>query len=107
MKNNYPNKIFQLIKILWPLNRSLSGNDTIKTLEILKKNNKNLQIKKIKSGTKVFDWVIPDEWRISNAWIKNDKGKKIVDFKKNNLSIVGYSIPVNKKIKLNQLKKNI
>ena len=107
MKNNYPNKIFQLIKKLWPLNRSLSGKDTVKTLEILKKINKNLQIKKIRSGIKVFDWVTPDEWKISDAWIKNEKGKKIVDFKKNNLSIVGYSIPVDKKIKLNELKKKL
>ena len=107
MKKNISRNIFNLAKLLWPLNRSLSGIDTVKTLSILKKNNKHLKIKKINSGKKVFDWVVPEEWQIKNAWIKDDNQKKIVDFKKNNLSVVGYSAPVNKIIDLKNLKKKL
>ncbi len=107
MIENTSQKIFQLAKLLWPLNRSLSGKDTVKTLSILKKTFKNLKIKRINSGKKVFDWQIPEEWQIKDAWIKDENKKVILDFKKNNLSIVGYSIPVNKVIDLKSLKKKL
>ena len=94
-------------KKLWPLNRSLTGVGVRQTLNILKKYNNRLQIIKFKSGKKVFDWTIPREWIVREAWIKDDKGKKIVDFKKNNLHLVGYSEPVNKTISFDQLKKKL
>ena len=64
------NKYFNIAKKkLYPLNRSLTGKGTKKTLEILKKEFPKLTIKKIKSGTNVFDWKIPDEWNISDAYV--------------------------------------
>ena len=57
-----------------------------------------MKIIKFKSGTKVFDWTIPNEWIVKEAWIKNDKGKKIINFDDNNLHLVGYSVPVKKRI---------
>ena len=93
-------------KKLFPLNRSLTGIGTLKTLKILKNENNFIKLKKIKCGNKVFDWKIPSEWKIRSAFIKDKNGKKIVDFKKNNLHLVGYSQKIDKKIKfINLLKK--
>ncbi len=94
-------------KKLYPLNRSLTGKGTKKTLEILKKEFPKLVIKRIKSGTNVFDWKIPDEWNISDAYVIDKYGNKIIDFKKNNLHIVGYSRPITKILHKDELIKNI
>ena len=91
-------KFLNLGKKLWPLNRSLTGKGVNQTLKILKSYNNKLKIIKFKSGTKVFDWTIPKEWFVSDAWIKDDKGKKIVNFNENNLHLVGYSTSIKKKI---------
>ena len=100
-------KMHNLAKELWPINRSLTGEGVRKTLKILKKVCKNLKIFEINSDTKVFDWKIPNEWVVRKAWIKDSKGKKILDFTKNNLHLMGYSIPVHKKIRFKELKKKI
>lgn len=81
---------------LFSICRSLTGNGVRKTLQVIKKEFKNLKIHKVKSGTKVFDWTVPPEWNISDAYILDKYNKKIVDFKKNNLHVVGYSIPTKK-----------
>jgi len=100
-------KMHDLAKELWPISRSLTGEGNRKTLKILKKVCKNLKIFEINSDTKVFDWKIPNEWVARKAWIKDSKGKKILDFTKNNLHLMGYSIPVHKKINFKELKKKI
>tara|TARA_Y100000591_G_scaffold316836_1_gene325861 strand:+ start:13656 stop:14960 length:1305 start_codon:yes stop_codon:yes gene_type:complete len=83
-------------KKIFPLNRSITGNGTLNTLKIIKNKIPQLRIIKIKSNTNVFDWKVPPEWNISKAYILDKNKKKILDFKKNNLHIVGYSNPVNK-----------
>ena len=70
-----------LIKKLLPLNRSIMGTDNLKTLQTLKKYNNNLKIKYFSSGEKVFDWKIPKEWKINQAYILNPENEKICDFK--------------------------
>ena len=84
-----------IIKELWPLNRSITGNDVRKTHKILSKIHKFKTIE-VKSGTKYFDWTVPKEWNVREAYILDPEGNKIVDFKKNNLHLVGYSIAINK-----------
>jgi aminopeptidase-like protein len=100
-------KIHKFAKKLWPINRSITGSGQRKTLRYIRNINKNLKIKKFKTGKKVFDWKIPEEWNIKSAWIKNLKNEKIIDFIKNNLHVVGYSRSVNKKISLTELKKKL
>lgn len=94
-------------KDLYPICRSITGDGIRQTLKIIKKEFKDLKIKKIPSGQKVFDWRIPAEWNIRNAYVLDKFNNKIIDFKKNNLHLVSYSMPINKIIKKNQLLKKI
>ena len=96
--NLFKNKIF-------PLHRSITGKGTLQTLNYIK-TIVNLKIKREKSKKRVFDWKIPPEWIIKKAYIKDKFNKKIIDIKNNNLHIVQYSKPINKKIsKVNLIKK--
>jgi len=81
---------------IFPYNRSLTGNGNLKTLNYIKKINKNIIIKNFETGKKVFDWNIPKEWNVKDAYFLDSKNKKYCDFKKNNLHLLGYSIPINK-----------
>lgn len=98
---------YKLAKKLMPINRSLISKGNVKTLRILKKINKDLKIKKIKSGTKVFDWRIPNEWVVNHAFIVSPDGKRIFDYKRNNLRLLGYSCKIKKKLNLKELKKKL
>ncbi len=92
---------------LFSLCRSITGEGVRKTLKIIKKEFPNLKIKKVKSGIRVFDWKIPSEWNIQNAYIIDKNNKKIIDFRNNNLHLVGYSIPINKVLYKNELFKRL
>lgn len=96
----------RLIKKLYPICRSITGDGVRKTLAILKEYIP-LAIHEVPSGTSVFDWIVPDEWNIKDAYIKDSNGNRIVDFKKSNLHVLNYSIPVNKTVPLHELKKNL
>ena len=88
---------------LYPLHRSITGNGVRKSLRIIKKYFPKLKVVEVASGTKVFDWTVPSEWNIKNAYVLDKNNKKIIDFKKNNLHLVAYSIPINKVIKKKEL----
>ena len=94
-------------KILFPINRSLTGTGVKKTLKIIKNEFPKLNIKKVSSGSKVFDWKVPPEWNVTDAYVLDKFRKKIIDFKKNNLHLIGYSIPINKNLTKKKLFKNI
>ena len=92
----YLNKFYNLAKYkLYPICRSLTGKGTLDTLKIIKREFASFKICSIKSGKKVFDWKIPDEWNISEAYVLDEAKNKIIDFKRNNLHIVSYSVPKN------------
>ena len=98
--------LFKLMKDLFPITRSITGNGVRKTLKIIQ-SQIPLKIIEIPSGTDVFDWKIPLEWNISDAFICNSKNEKIIDFKNSNLHVVQYSEKIDKKIKLKELKNHI
>ncbi len=96
-----------LCKKLFPINRSLTGKGNRETLSILRNICSDLEIKSFKSNTKVFDWRVPREWDVKDAYILTPDKKKICSFKDNNLHLVGYSHSINKKISLKELQKNL
>ena len=106
MKKNTGHQIYEVIKNLFPINRSLTGNGNRKTLKILNSVCKNLKILEFESGKKVYDWKIPEEWNVEDAYIKY-KNKKIIDFKKNNLHLVSYSEPIDEILSYKELNKNL
>ncbi len=95
-------EMVSLMEELFPICRSITGNGLRKTLQIINKKIP-LDIREIPSGTKVFDWEIPKEWNINDAYIIDPNGKKIVDFKKSNLHVLNYSTPISKKMDLEEL----
>jgi aminopeptidase-like protein len=99
--------IFALASRLWPINRSLTGNGVRETLNELKKLLPDLQIHEVPSGTQVFDWTIPNEWNVREAWIEAPDGERVVDFAENNLYLVGYSVPVDVTLSLGELQQHL
>lgn len=90
----FEKEIDSYLKRLFPICRSITGEGNRETLKILQELIP-LVIKSVPSGQKVYDWIIPDEWNISDAWIKTSDGERLVDFNENNLHVVSYSEPVN------------
>ena len=100
--------IYNLIRLLWPINRSITGNGNRQTLKILKKINKKLRIFEVKSNKNVYDWRIPLEWNVKKAFIKvQETGEEVLNFKNNNLHLMSYSTPINKILTFNELKKKL
>ena len=98
--------MFELINQMYPICRSITGNGVRETLSIISKVIP-ITIHEVPSNTKVLDWEIPLEWNINDAWIKNSKGEKIIDFKVSNLHVLNYSIPIHKKVNLKELKEHL
>jgi aminopeptidase-like protein len=90
-------------KEIWPYNRSLTGEGVLKTLDRIKLEVPSLEITKHKSGKKVYDWKIPNEWNVNYAYIIDPNGVKICDFFDNNLHLVGYSASFEKDLALEEL----
>ena len=92
---------------LFPICRSLTGDGVRTTLDYIRNILPNLQLHSIKSGAKVYDWNVPEEWNIVNAYVEDDKGHRWIDFKENNLHVVGYSTPIDEWMSLEQLESNL
>ena len=101
--NNLIYKYYIFGKKLFPICRSITGRGTLKTLEMLKTHLVDFKIKRFKSGTKIFDWRVPYEWNVKDAYVLDKNKKKIINFKKNNLHLVNYSMPVNLKLNRDEL----
>ena len=91
---------------LWSLNRSLTGEGNRESLRILSEL-VDLKVHEIPSGTACFDWNIPPEWNAHEAWIKDPNGNIVVDFRENNLHLLGYSTPIHAKMSLAELKPHL
>ena len=101
------NEIHQFAKELWPLNRSITGEGVRETLRKISKHLPKLKIQSVPSGTGVFDWSVPKEWSVKEGYIVTPSGKKICDFSKNNLHLVGYSVPFEGSLNFAELKKHL
>jgi aminopeptidase-like protein len=99
-------EMYRLITELYPICRSITGNGFRQTLQILK-NYIPLTVQEVPTGTQVFDWTVPKEWNIQDAYVKNSKGERIIDFKKSNLHVVSYSVPVKTKVSLAELREHL
>lgn len=99
--------MYQLAEKLFPICRSITGNGVRQTLQILKEEYGKMSIYEVPSGTQVFDWIVPKEWNIKDAYIEDSKGNRVIDFKKHNLHVVGYSLPMDCHMSLDELKEII
>jgi aminopeptidase-like protein len=104
--NNIGSEMYSLMERLFPICRSITGDGVRETLNILKEYIP-IDIKEVPSGTKAFDWQIPDEWNIKDAYVKDRDGNRVIDFKRSNLHVVNYSIPFEGELTLDELKKHL
>src|SRR6056297_800880 len=99
--------IHELAQRLWPINRSISGPGLRQTLDVLCELVPELRQIEVPSGEQVLDWIVPEEWQISEGWLEGPDGKRIVDFADNNLHIVGYSEGVDFTLTLDELQPHL
>ena len=99
-------EMYRLIRRLYPICRSITGNGVRQSLAIMQEY-LPLKVHEVPTGTAVFDWTIPNEWNINDAYIKNGRGEKIVDIKNSNLHVLNYSIPVKGNFSLAELKSHL
>lgn len=100
-------RIYELADRIYPICRSITGNGVRQTLEILKELVPELEVHEVKSGVKAFDWTVPKEWNIQEAYIENCAGEHLIDFCEHNLHVMGYSLPVDRWVDLEELKNYI
>src|SRR5258708_32153950 len=91
--------LYALVQELYPICRSITGDGVRKTLEIMSRY-APITVHEVPSGTKVLDWTVPNEWNIRDAWIEDDHGKRVVDFRASNLHVVSYSRPIRERMAL-------
>jgi aminopeptidase-like protein len=99
-------QMHQLASELYPLCRSITGNGIRQTLRLLQKRIP-LQMFEVPSGTQVFDWIVPREWNLQDAYIKDPHGRRVVDFRQCNLHVLNYSTPVEATMPLSELKPHL
>jgi aminopeptidase-like protein len=99
-------EMYSLIEQLYAICRSITGDGVRRTLEIVRQSIP-LEIHEVPSGTSVFDWTVPNEWTIRDAYVKASDGRRVIDFERSNLHVVGYSVPVRTRMSLAELRQRI
>lgn len=99
-------RIHSFASELYPICRSITGDGLRETLRRIAEKIP-LQVHEVPSGTKVFDWTVPREWNIREAYIVNSHGDRVIDFRDSNLHVVNYSIPIHKKLPLRELRNHL
>ncbi len=100
-------EIYALATRLWPINRSLTGDGVRETLRLLAEVADGLTVHEVPSGSQAFDWTVPDEWNVKSAWIEGPDGQRIADFAANNLHLLGYSVPIDATLGLDELQSHL
>ncbi len=99
-------EIFALAAEIFPICRSITGDGVRRTLACLSRHI-GLKTHEVPSGTRVFDWTIPREWNIRDAYIKDPSGERVLDFKDSNLHVLSYSLPIHRRLSLGELKEHV
>ena len=99
-------EMYDLVRELYPICRSITGTGVRETLKIIQRHIP-VNVDEVPSGTPVFDWVVPDEWNIRDAYIASLAGQRIIDFQRSNLHVVGYSVPVKERLRIGELKRHL
>jgi aminopeptidase-like protein len=102
----FGDRIHSFASELYPICRSITGNGLRETLRRIGERIP-LQIQEVASGTQVFDWAVPREWNIRDAYVKNSRGDRVIDFRDSNLHVVNYSVPTQMKLSLRELKEHL
>src|SRR5262245_58503147 len=92
-------ELLDRIRRLYPICRSITGDGVRETLGLIGEEI-DLRTTEVPSGTSVLDWTVPREWNIRDAYIKNDRGERVVDFRESNLHVLNYSVPVKGRMSL-------
>ncbi len=106
---NEGQKMYDICSEIFPLNRSITGNAVRETFKILQSHIPDIKIEmhEIPSGTKVCDWTVPDEWNCEEAYLEGPDGERVVDMKDSNLHLLGYSLPTDITLPLEEMKEHI
>jgi aminopeptidase-like protein len=99
-------KLHRFASELYPICRSITGAGIRETLARIQERIP-LSITEVPTGTEVFDWTVPKEWNIRDAYIKDANGKRLVDFQRHNLHVVGYSTPIAGKFSFDELRPHL
>lgn len=99
-------EMYRLMTELYPICRSITGDGLRASLRILQKHIP-LELHEVPSATRVFDWTVPKEWNIWDAYVKDIRGEKVIDFQRSNLHVVNYSVPIHEKMPLERLKQHL
>ncbi len=99
-------ELYQLVCRLYPLHRSLCGLGTRQTLDVLSEL-LPLDIRQVASGTQVFDWRVPDEWHVRDAWIGDADGQRVVDYRRSNLHVLAHSRAVRRRMRWSELREHV
>ena len=99
-------ELHDLIRELFPVPRSITGNGLRRTLELIGER-VPLEVTEVPSGTRVLDWTVPQEWNIAGAWIEGPDGRRVVDYADSPLHVLAYSVPVRERLSLDELEQHL
>ncbi|VAW83825.1 Protein containing aminopeptidase domain [hydrothermal vent metagenome] len=106
MNNDLGRSMYNMMNTLYPICRSITGNGVRDTLAEIK-NHIDIKLSEVSTGTQVFDWTVPKEWNIRDAYVISPKGEKIIDFKVHNLHVLNYSAPIKQTVSLATLREHV
>jgi aminopeptidase-like protein len=99
-------EMYALVTELYPICRSITGDGFRQTLDRLAQRIA-LARHEVPSGTRVLDWSVPKEWNITDAWVKNARGERVIDFRRSNLHVMQYSVPTRRRVALDELRRHL
>jgi len=99
-------ELYEMVSALYPICRSITGDGVRKSLRLLQ-GTVPLELHEVPSGSQVFDWIVPMEWNIRDAYIKNPTGQRVVDFRRSNLHVLNYSVPIHRTMSLAELRPHL